>query len=158
MGMETRALDAGRAYPFQIRLTLGTVAPVAAASSVRELEATVRGAGQALWRRSERVADVLHRLAERGWRPQNSAPAGREVLSGHGFAGPDGATLPDAVSVVKDASPGEVARDLAWADGELDGDLTVRLEDLDLPVKLTGESAELRYSPREYLETFSIRG
>jgi len=34
----------------------------------------------------------------------------------------------------------------------------VWVEDLDLPVVITGESAELRYSPREYVETFSIRG
>ena len=158
MGMDTRALDAGRTYPFQLRLTLGTVAPVAPASSIRELEAVVRTAGQVLSRRSEQVADVLRRLGERGWRPLNSAPAGREVLAGHGFAGPEGAALPEAVSVVKDASPGEVARDLSWADGELTASLTVRVEDLDLPVVLTADSAELRYTPREYLETFSIRG
>jgi hypothetical protein len=36
--------------------------------------------------------------------------------------------------------------------------LTVRVEDLDLPVVVTAESAELRCSPREHLETFSIRG
>jgi hypothetical protein len=40
---------------------------------------------------------------------------------------------------------------------ELAESLTVRVEDLDLPVVLTADSAELRYSPREYLETFSIR-
>jgi hypothetical protein len=158
MGMDTRALDAGRTYPFQLRLTLGTVAPVAPASSIRELEAAVRTAGQVLSRRSEHVADVLRRLDERGWRPLNSVPAGREVLAGHGFAGPEGAALPEAVSVVKDASPGEVARDLSWADGELTASLTVRVEDLDLPAVLTADSAELRYTPREYLETFPVRG
>jgi hypothetical protein len=157
MGMDTRALDAGRTYLFQLRLTLGTIAPVAPASSVRDLETAVRGAGDALSRRSEQVAGVLHRLAERGWRPLNSAPAGREVLAGHGFAATDGGVLPEAVSVAKDASPGEVAGDLAWADGEPAGELTVRLDDLDLPVVLTSDSAQLRYSPREYLDTFSIR-
>jgi hypothetical protein len=162
MGIDTRALDAGRTYPFQLRLTLGTIAPVASATSVRELEAGVRGAGRTLSRRAELVADALRRLGERGWRPLNTAPAGREVLAGHGFAGADGSVLPEAVGVVKDASPGEVARDLSTADGELGPELaaslTVRLEDLDLPVVLTADSAELRYSPREYLETFSIRG
>jgi hypothetical protein len=158
MGIDTRALDAGRTYPFQLRLTLGTIAPAAPAYSVHELEAAVRGAGQLLAHRAEEVAGVLHHLAERGWRPLNSAPAGREVLAEHGFAGPDGFALPEAVSIAKDASPTEVARDLAGAGGDLEDGLTVRLDDLDLPVVLTGDSAELRYSPREYLETFPIRG
>jgi hypothetical protein len=160
MGMDTRALDAGRTYPFQLRLTLGTIAPVAPASSIRELEAAVRGAGEAVSRRAELAADVLRRLGERGWRPQNSAPAGREVLAGHGFAGPEGPALPEAVSIAKDASPGEVASDLARAgdDDVVTQGLTVRIEDLDLPVVLNSDTAELRYSPREYLETFSIRG
>jgi hypothetical protein len=161
MGIDTRALDAGRTYPFQLRLTLGTIAPVASASSLRDLEAGVRGAGLALSRRAELVADALRRLGDRGWRPLNSAPAGREVLTRQGFAGPDGSVLPEAVGIVKDASPGEVARDLAATGeklaAELTERLTVRVEDLDLPVVLTADSAELRYSPREYLETFSIR-
>ena len=157
MGIDTRALDAGRTYPFQLRLTVGTITPVAPASSVRELEAAVRGAAETLARRVELVADVLHRLGELGWRPLNGAPAGREVLAGHGFAGPDGPALPEAVSIVKDASPGEIASDLAGAGVEVTESLTVRLDDLDLPVLLTAEAAELRYSPREYLETFSIR-
>jgi hypothetical protein len=155
--MDTRALDAGRTYAFQLRLALGTISPVAPSSSIRDLEAAVRGAGRALAHRSEHVADVLRRLDERGWRPLNSAPAGREVLASHGFAGPDGAALPEAVSVGKDASPGEVARDLAWAGGELTAGLTVRVEELDLPVVLTADAAELLYTPREYLETFPIR-
>jgi hypothetical protein len=159
MAMDTRALDAGRTYPFQLRLTLGTIAPVAPASSVRELEAAVRDAGETLARRARLAAEILGRLGERGWRPLNSAPAGREVLAGHGFAGPEGAVLPEAVSIVKDASPGEAARDLAGAGYDLVTEgLTVRIEDLDLPVVLNGDAAELRYSPREYLETFSIRG
>ncbi|TMC01689.1 MAG: hypothetical protein E6J41_32395 [Chloroflexi bacterium] len=162
MGIDTRALDAGRTYPFQVRLTLGTISPVAAPTNLREMEVGVRGAGQTLSRRAALVADALRHLAERGWRPQNHAPAGREVLAGHGFAAADGTVLPEAVAVVKDASPGEVARDLAGTDGDLAAELaeglTVWIEDLDLPVVLTGESAELRYSPREYVETFSIRG
>jgi hypothetical protein len=158
MGIDTRALDAGGTYLFQLRLTLGTIAPVAPASSVHELETEVRGAGEMLARRAERVAGLLHHLAERGWLPLNSPPAGREVLSGHGFAGSDGPALPEAVSIAKDASPGEVARDLADAAGDLADGLTVRLDDLDLPVMLTADSAELRYSPREFLETFSIPG
>ncbi|HYW23178.1 MAG TPA: hypothetical protein VE953_03385 [Terriglobales bacterium] len=161
MGIDTRALDAGRIYTFQLRLTLGIIAPVAPATSVRELEAEVRTAGQSLARRAELVANALRDLGERGWRPQNSAPTGREVLSGHGFAGPDGSELPEAVTVAKDAPPGEAAQDLAAVARDLAADLaeslTVRLEDLDLPVVLTAEAAELRYSPREYLETFSIR-
>src|SRR5215469_15499335 len=56
MGIDTRALDAGRTYPFQLRLTLGTIAPVAPAYSVHDLEAAVRGAGQLLARRAEDVA------------------------------------------------------------------------------------------------------
>jgi hypothetical protein len=54
--------------------------------------------------------------------------------------------------------PGECALDLAGAVGEFADGLTVRLDDLDLPVVLTADSAELRYSPREYLDTFSIPG
>jgi hypothetical protein len=158
MGIDTRALDAGGTYQFELRLTLGTIVPVAPASSVHELEAAVRGAGETLARRAGHVAGVLRHLAERGWLPLNSVPAGREVLTGHGFAGPEGATLPEAVSIMKDATPGEVARDLAGAVGEFADGLTVRLDDLDLPVVLTADSAELRYSPREYLDTFSIPG
>lgn len=162
MGIDTRALDAGRTYPFQVRLTLGTIAPVEPPTSVRELEGWVRGGGQTLSRRAELVADVVHHLGERGWRPQNHAPAGREVLAGHGFAGADGVVLPEAVALVKDGSPEEVARDLTGAGGELAAELaeglTVWLDDLDLPVVLTAESAELRYTAREYLETFPIRG
>jgi hypothetical protein len=161
MGSDTHALDAGRPYRFQLRLTLGTVAPAAPATSVRELEATVRHAAEQLARRAELAADVLGRLGERGWLPLNSAPAGREVLAGHGFAGPDGAVLPEAVSVARDALPAEVARDLADVLGEPTAELvqtlTVLVDDLDLPVVLTAESAELRYSPREYLDTFSVR-
>jgi hypothetical protein len=162
MGIDTRALDAGRTYPFQLRLTLGTIAPVASASSVRELEATVRHSGELLSRRAGLVADVLRRLGERGWRPLNLPPTGREVLAGHGFAASDGSALPESVGVVKDATPGDVARDLTAAGSELAAELaaglTARVEELDLPVALTADSAELRYSPREYLETFSIRG
>jgi hypothetical protein len=162
MGIDTRSLDAGRTYSFQLRLTLGTIAPVASASSVRELEAIVRQSGELLSRRAELVADALRRLGERGWRPLNIAPTGREVLAGHGFAGASGPALPEAVGVVKDAGPAEVAGDLAATGGELATELadnlTVRVEDLDLPVALTAGSAELRYSPREYLATFSIRG
>jgi hypothetical protein len=162
MGIDTRALDAGRTYTFQLRLTLGIIAPVAPATSVRELEAEVRRAGQSLARRAELVAGTLHQLGERGWRPQHIAPAGRDVLATHGFAGPDGSELPEVVSVAKDALPAEAAGDLAAVAGDLVADLgeslTVRFEDLDLPVVLSAEAAELRYSPREYLETFSIRG
>jgi hypothetical protein len=59
---------------------------------------------------------------------------------------------------MKDATPSEVARDLVGAVGEFADGLTVRLDDLDLPVVLTADSAALRYSPREYLDTFSIPG
>lgn len=161
MGIDTRALDGGRPYRFQLRLALGTIVPVATASSTRELEAEVRAAGRALSRRAELVADALRRLGERGWRPLATAPIGREALSGQGFTGPDGTALPESVTVARDARPAEVAGDLAGAAGELTADLaeglTVRVDDLDLPVVLTGESAELRYSPREYLETFPVR-
>src|SRR5215472_15209274 len=139
MGIDTRALDAGQPYLFQLRLTLGTIAPVAPPLSVCELETTVRGAGETLARRAEHVAGVLHHLAERGWLPLNSVPAGREVLTGHGFAGPEGATLPEAVSIMKDATPSEVASDLAGAGDEVVVSLTVRLDDLDLPVVLTAD-------------------
>ena len=161
MGSDTHTLDAGRPYRFQLRLTLGTIAPVAPATSVHELEATIRHSSEQLAKRAELAADVLSRLGERGWRPLNTAPGGREVLAGHGFAGPDGAVLPEAVSVGRDARPAEVADDLAEVVGELEVELvqtlTVLVDDLDLPVVLTAESAELRYSPREYLDTFSIR-
>ena len=162
MGIDTHTLDSGRTYTFQLRLTLGIIAPVAPATSVHELEATVRGAGQKLARRVELVADALRLLGERGWRPQHLAPAGREVLAVHGFAGPDGSELPEEVIVARDATPGEVARDLAAAAGDLTDELaeslTARVEDLDLPVVVTADSARLRYSPREWLETFPIRG
>jgi hypothetical protein len=161
VAIDSKALDAGRAYRFQLRLTLGTVVPAATVSSARGLEAEIRAAGLALSRRAELVADALHRLGERGWRPLITAPIGREVLAGQGFAGPDGAALPEAVTVARDAPPAEVTADLAGVDPDLTAvlaeGLTVRVEDLDLPVVLSGGSAELRYSPREYLETFSVR-
>jgi hypothetical protein len=161
MDLESRALAAGQAYRFQLRLTLGTVAPVATPSRTTELAAGVRRAGDVLGRRAEAVAGALDRLGPRGWRPDDAAPAGREVLAPHGFAGVDGSSLPEAVAVVREATPEEVARDLAEAGGdlaeELGQSLAVRVEGLDIPARLDAGPPELRYSPKEYLETFSIR-
>src|SRR5215471_8534801 len=162
MDLDSRTLPPGVAYRFQLTLPLGTVTPLATPSRVADLAAGVRRAGEVLARRADAIAGVLDRLAERGWRPVDAAPAGREVLAPHGFAGLDGSALPEAVAVVREATPLEVARDLAEAGGDLAGELgaslLVRVEDLDIPVRVDGEGATLRYSPREYLETFPLRG
>ena len=162
MDLDSHALPAGPAYRFQLQLALGTVMPTATPARMGDLAAGVRRAGAALARRADAIAGALDRLGARGWRPVDAAPAGREVLAPHGFAGLDGSALPEAVAVVREATPLEVARDLAEAGGDLAGELgaslLVRVEDLDIPVRVDGEGATLRYSPREYLETFPLRG
>lgn len=162
MDPESRVLDAGATYRFQLRLSLGAVAPVAPAPGMGELVAGLRRAGEVLSHRAEAVAAELGRLGRCGWRPLGMAPSGREVLAPHGFAGPDGVTLPETVGAVRDATPAEVARELADARDEVRAELfetlSVRVEGLDIPVRIEPGAAELRYSPREYLDTFSIRG
>ncbi|HSR22847.1 MAG TPA: hypothetical protein VLW53_04805, partial [Candidatus Eisenbacteria bacterium] len=87
--------------------------------------------------------------------------SGRDVLAQRAFAGPEGTALPEAVNVVKEATPAEIARDLAEAGGELEAELAeslaVRVDDLDIPARVGLDEASLRYSPREYLDTFSIQ-
>jgi hypothetical protein len=162
MDPDSRTLDNNAIYRFQVRLSLGAVAPVAPAQGMGELAAGLRRAGDVLSRRAEAVAAEFGRLGECGWRPLGTAPSGREVLAPHGFAGPDGVTLPEAVGVVRDATPAEVASELAGAGDEVRAELletlSVRVEGLDIPVRVGPDAAELRLSPREYLDTFSIRG
>jgi len=159
MDLDSRTLPPGVAYRFQLRLPLGTVGPLAVPSRTADLAAGVRRAADVLARRADAIAGVLDRLGERGWRPVDVAPAGREVLAPHGFAAADGSALPEAVAVVREATAEEVARDLTEAGGELADGLTVRIEDLDIPATLDAAgTATLRYTPREYLSTFSIRG
>jgi hypothetical protein len=160
--VNSRALEPGTVYRFQLSLALGTVAPVALPLRIGDVAAGVRHAGDQLARRADAVADVLSRLGERRWRTVDVAPIGRDVLAPHGFTGLDGSALPEVVSAVKEATPEEVARDLAEAGGDLRGELfeslAVRVDDLDIPARVGSGEPALRYSPREYLETFSIRG
>ncbi|HXM56055.1 MAG TPA: hypothetical protein VOB72_11750 [Candidatus Dormibacteraeota bacterium] len=162
MGPDTRALDPRTVYRFTVRLTLGTVSPVAAPSGLGDAAAAVRRAATGLALRSSAVADSLVRLSERGWRTVDVAPSGRDVLAPQGFALPDGSALPESVGAAREATPPEVAADLANVGGDLGAELaagvTARVDGLDIPVRLADGAAELRYSPLEYLETFSIRG
>lgn len=162
MSIDSRALDAAATYRFRLRLTLGTSVPVAPFLATGALAAAIRRANAALAARADAVAEVVEGLGARGWRPLNAAPAGRDVLATHGFAAPDGSTLPEAAALVKEARAADVARDLAEAGGglaaELEESLAVRVEGLDIPARLCRGSAELRYSPREFMETFGIRG
>jgi hypothetical protein len=161
MDVDSRALEPGTVYRFQLRLALGTVAPIALAQRIGDVADGVRRAGDQLARRADAVADALSRLGERRWRTIDAAPTGREVLAPHGFAGLDGSSLPEVVCAVKEATPEEVARDLAEAGGDLRGELfenlAVWVDDLDIPARVGSGEPALRYSPREYLETFSIR-
>lgn len=161
MDLESRALERGTTYRFQLRLDLGTVTPAVTPSRMGDLAAGVRRAADLLARRAEAVAGLIDRLAALGWRPLDAAPIGRETLAPHAFAGPQGSALPESVAVVREATPEELARDLADAGGDLTDELTetltARVEGLDIPTRLDAAgAAELRYSPREFLETFSI--
>jgi len=163
VGPDSRALDPRTVYRFTVRLTLGTVAPVATPAGIGDAADVVRHAAAALALRSAAVADALVRLSERGWRAVDVAPAGRDVLAPHGFALADGSALPEAVGAAREAMPAEAAADLASVGGELAAELadgvTARVDGLDIPARLGPEGAsELRYSPLEFLETFSIRG
>jgi hypothetical protein len=158
VGLDDRSLAADVAHRFQVRAALGTPAPVGPPPGPRELAAGIRRAAGLLAGRAEAVAAVADRLGARGWWPLHEAPGGRDVLATHGFALPDGATLPASVVLVREATAAQVAADLAEAGGSLAGELeaglTVRVEGLDIPVRVGPGLAELRYSPREYLETF----
>jgi hypothetical protein len=159
MSLDSRDLDAATVYRFRLRLALGTPSSVAPPRSVREVVAGIRHAIGRLAARAEEVAATAEHLGERGWRTLSDAPTGRDVLATHGFAVPDGTTLPEEVGLAREASAREVAADLAGAGplaGELEESLTVRVEGLDIPVRLR-PAPELRYSPREFLETFSVR-
>ncbi len=158
MSLDSRELAAAGTHRFRVRLAIGTPGPVAAPRSVWDVVAGIRRASGLLTARAEAVASAAERLGERGWRTLNEAPSGREVLATHGFAVPEGTALPEAVGLVKEATAGEAAADLADAGplaGELEESLTVRVEGLDIPARLR-PAPELRYSPREFLETFSI--
>jgi hypothetical protein len=160
MSLDSRALDAAAVYRFRLRLPVATSSSVAPPRSVRDIVAGVRRASGQIAARAEEVASAAEHLAARGWRTLSDAPSGRDVLAGHGFAVPEGETLPEEVGLAREASAPEVAADLADAGplaSELEESLTVRVEGLDIPVRLR-PAPELRYSPREFLETFSIRG
>ncbi len=162
MGLDDRRLDPISRYRFELRLELGSPARVEQHVTTGMLAASVREAGTQIAERAAAVAAVLDRLDGLGWRPAEDPPAGREVLPSHGFTAPQGPVLPEYVRLVREATAADVARDLQQArDGlgeELERSLAVRFEGLDLPVQVGPEGGELRYSPREYLNTFSIRG
>jgi hypothetical protein len=159
--IESRALDRRTVYRFQLRLALGTVVPAAAPPRIGELAAGVLRAGALLARRAEEVAGTLDRLGERGWRPIAGTWTGRELLAPRVFAGPEGSELPESVTLAREAMPDEVARDLEEAGGDLRAELAenleVRVDDLEIPAWVGHEEAGLRYSPREYLETFPVQ-
>jgi hypothetical protein len=162
VNVDSRALDAAASYRFRIRLALGTSAPVAPFPTTANLVAEIRSASAGLAARAEAVATALEGLGARDWRPLNEAPSGREVLATHGFAVLEGSTLPEAAILAKEATAADVARDLAEAGGELSDELeqslAVRVQGLDIPARLGPGPAELCYSPREFMETFGVRG
>jgi hypothetical protein len=159
MSFDDRELAPDAVRRFRVRLTVGTPAPVAP-SGPRDLAAGIRLAAELLAARAQAVAAVTERLGASGWWLMDEAPMGRDVLATHGFAAPEGATLPASVVLVKDAAAAQVAADLADANGrlaeELEESLTVQVDDLDIPVRVGPTRVELRYSPREYLQTFPV--
>jgi hypothetical protein len=162
VGVDDRRLDPASRYRFELRLELGSPARVDQYVTSGMMAASVREAGVHIAERAAAVAAVLDRLDGLGWRPAEDPPAGREVLPAHGFTAPQGPVLPEYVCVVREATAADVARDLQQVRGrlgdELERSLAVRFEGLDIPVRVGPEGGQLRYSPREYLETFSIRG
>ena len=157
MDPDARELDAGATYSFRVRLPVGEPARADPPHRAGDLAESLRAAGHELGARADAVASQVDTLAARDWRPVEDTPAaGRAVPHDHGFAGPDGTVLPQSVTVAKDATPGEVARDLQEVAGgpERDRWITVRLEGYDLPVDVRAETVSLTYSLRQYLEAF----
>lgn len=164
MDSDQTALDPQATLPFRVRLRVGEVAPVEAAHRIADATAELRERGAAVARRASRVAEVVDALGGRGWRlaGDDLVGAGRETVSSNGFAALGGDPLPPAITVARDARPGEIAADLGAAFGpeaaEIPAETIVQLEGYDLPVRVQGESMVLVYSLRTFLETFSVRG
>lgn len=164
MDADQVALDAQLPLPFRLRLRVGEVMPVEAPQRIADATRELRERGTALARRASRVAEVVEALGKRDWRlvGDDLVGGGRETVNSNGFAVLGGEPLPNAITVARDARPGEIAADLAAAfgpdAGEVPVEATVQVDGYDLPVRVQGGSMTLVYSLRTYLETFSVRG
>ncbi|HEX4216427.1 MAG TPA: hypothetical protein VIA06_24175 [Candidatus Dormibacteraeota bacterium] len=163
MDPDSTALDPEATYQFRLRLDLGGAARAQPPGRATELARTLRAAAAEIAGRVEAVAAIVDALGARGWRPdEDTPPAGRGVRNDAAFSGPSGPALPDVVLLVREARPAEVAGDLAALRSPLAGevvrDCVVRADTLDLPLVMGAGGLGLRYTPREYLETFAIRG
>jgi hypothetical protein len=163
MEPDSTTLDPGATYQFRLRLELGGSARAQPPGRAAELARTLRAAAAEIASRVEAVAALVDALGARGWRPDEDTPAaGRGVRNDAGFSGPNGPALPDAVLLVREARPREAAEDLGGLPSPLGAeavrDCVVRADGLDLPLVVREGELGLRYTPREYLETFAIRG
>lgn len=163
MDPDSTALDPEAIYQFRLRLELGGAARAQPAGRAPELARALRAAAADIAGRVESVAAVVDALGVRGWRPDEDTPAaGRGVRSDAGFSGPSGPSLPDAVLLVREVRPSEAAADLSTLPSPLAEEVVracvVRADTLDLPLVISDGGLRLRYTPREYLETFAVRG
>ena len=158
------ALDPQATLPFRLRMRVGEVSPVEAPHRIADAVGELRERGGAVAHRAARVAEVVEALGGRGWRlaGDDLVGGGWETVSSSGFAALGGEPLPPAITVARDARPGEIAADLGTAFGaeaaEVPAETTVHLDGYDLPVRVQGETMALVYSLQTFLETFSVRG
>ena len=164
MESDTLALDPQATLPFRVRLRVGEVTPVEAPHRIADATRELRERGAAVAGRAARVAEVVEALGGRGWRlaGDDLVGGGWETVNSSGFAALGSEPLPPAITVARDARPGEIAADLGAAFGaeaaEIPAETTVKLDGYDLPVRIQGDSMALVYSVHTFLETFSVRG